>query len=229
MIDIKKIEEKLGYTFKNKNYLISAVTHKSYAYEKKMKDLDAYNERLEFLGDAVLEHVISILLFKVTPKLTEGEMTRRRSEIVCEESLSRALIDLGLDKYICVGHCEMVDINGKNVAVIADMAEALFAAVYMDSDFEHAESVILRVLGKNIEQVQSGKNITHDYKTELQEILQRNGTVKIEYILDKELGDPRNKVFYSSVYLEGKKLGEGSGRTKKAAEQAAAKQAIERM
>lgn len=229
MLDIKSIEEKLGYTFKNKNYLISAVTHKSYAYERKLKDLDSYNERLEFLGDAVLEHAISVMLFKVTPKLTEGEMTRRRSEIVCEESLCRAMVDLGVDKYINVGRCELADASGKNAAIIADMAEAIFAAVYMDSDFEHAESVIMHVLGKNIELVQSGKNITHDYKTELQEILQRNGTVKIEYVLDKEAGDPRNKVFYSSVYLEGKKLGEGSGRTKKAAEQEAAKQAIERM
>lgn len=229
LLDIKSIEEKIGYTFKNKNYLISALTHKSYAYERKMQDLDAYNERLEFLGDAILEHTISIYLFDITPKLTEGVMTRKRSEIVCEESLSRAMIDLGIDKYICLGHCELSDDKGKNAAIIADMAEAIFAAVYKDSDFLQARNVIMRVLKKNIEQVLSGKNITHDYKTELQEILQRNGTVKIEYILDKEEGDPRNKVFYTSVYLEGKKLGEGSGRTKKAAEQEAAKQALERM
>lgn len=229
MIDIKIIEEKIGYNFNNKNYLISALTHKSYAHDKKMKDLDSYNERLEFLGDAVLEHAISIYLFNLTPKLTEGEMSRKRSEIVCEDSLCRAVKKVGLDKYICLGNCELAIGGKKNAAILADMTEAIFAAVYLDSNFEHANSVIMKVLKENICEVMASNSLAHDYKTRLQEILQKNGTVKIEYIIDKEEGDPRNKIFYSSVYLDGKKLGEGNGRTKKAAEQEAAKQAIERM
>lgn len=229
MLNIKIIEEKLGYVFNNKNYLISALTHKSYAHDKNMKDLDSYNERLEFLGDAVLEHAISIYLFNLTPKLTEGEMSRKRSEIVCEESLCKAMKKVKLDKYICLGNCELAIGGKKNTSIIADMAEAIFAAVYMDSDFEHANKVIMELLKDNIHEVLSGSGVAHDYKTQLQEILQKNGAVKIEYKLDKEEGDPRNKVFYSSVYLEGKKLGEGSGRTKKAAEQEAAREAIKRM
>lgn len=229
MLNIRSIEDKIGYVFNNKNYLISALTHKSYAHDKKMGDLDSYNERLEFLGDAILEHAISIYLFNLTPKLTEGQMSRKRSEIVCEESLFKAIKKVELDKYICLGNCELAIGGKKNVAIIADMAEAMIAAVYLDSDFEHARKFIMRLLKDNIDDVLSGDDLVRDYKTKLQEILQKNGTVKIEYIIDKEEGDPRNKVFYSSVYLDGKKLGEGSGKTKKSAEQQAAKQAIEGM
>jgi len=227
MVNIKEVEEKLGYTFKNKNYLISAMTHKSYANEKKYIDLDTYNERLEFLGDAILQHAISVYLFQVTPKLKEGVMSKKRAEIVCETSLSSAMIKMGLDKYITLGNCELAVNGKKNVSLIADMAEAIFAAVYLDSDFETANKVIMQILKPNIEKVLNGEISNNDYKTKLQELLQQNGTVEIKYVLDKEEGNAHERTFFSSVYLNGKKIGEGNGKTKKKAEQNAAEQALQ--
>lgn len=226
MINIKQVEEKLGYTFKNKNYLIAAMTHKSYANENKYMDLDSYNERLEFLGDAILQHAISIYLFKVTPKLKEGIMSKKRAEIVCENSLSSAIINMGIDKYITLGNCELAVNGRKNISLLADMAEAIFAAVYLDSDFETANKVIMKTLEANITKVLQGEISNNDYKTKLQELLQQNGTVDIKYVLDKEEGNAHEKLFFSSVYLNGKKIGEGNGRTKKKSEQNAAEQAL---
>lgn len=227
MVNIKEVEEKLGYTFKDKNYLIAAMTHKSYANEKKYTDLDSYNERLEFLGDAILQHAISIYLFNITPKLKEGIMSKKRAEIVCETSLSNAIISVGLDKYITLGNCELAVNGKKNIALLADMAEAIFAAVYLDSDFETANKVIMKLLKSNIAKVLNGEISNNDYKTKLQELLQQNGTVEIKYVLDKEEGNAHERVFYSSVYLNGKKIGEGNGKTKKKAEQNAAEQALQ--
>lgn len=226
MVNIKDVEEKLGYTFKNKNYLFAAMTHKSYANENKYTDLDSYNERLEFLGDAILQHAISVYLFKVTPKLKEGIMSKKRAEIVCENSLSSAIINLGIDKYITLGNCELAVNGRKNISLLADMAEAIFAAVYLDSDFETAKNVIMKMLKSNIDKVLHGEISNNDYKTKLQELLQQNGTVEIKYILDKEEGNAHEKMFFSSVYFNGKKIGEGNGRTKKKSEQNAAEQAL---
>ena len=226
MINIKDIEQKLEYTFKDKNYLIAAVTHKSYANENKYIELDSYNERLEFLGDAILQHAISVYLFQITPKLKEGVMSKKRAEIVCENSLSSAVINLGIDKYITVGNCELAVHGRKNISLLADMAEAIFAAVYLDSNFETANKVIMKVLSTNIQNVLNGETSTADYKTKLQEVLQQNGTVEIKYILDKEEGNAHEKTFFSSVYLNGKKIGEGNGKTKKKSEQNAAEQAL---
>lgn len=227
MVNIKEVEKILGYTFKNKNYLIAAMTHKSYANENKYIELDSYNERLEFLGDAILQHAISIYLFKVTPKLKEGVMSKKRSEIVCETSLSNAVIAIGIDKYITLGNCELAVNGKKNIALLADMAEAIFAAVYLDSDFETANKVIMKMLKSNIEKVLNGEMSNKDYKTKLQELLQQNGTVEIKYVLDKEEGNAHERIFYSSVFLNGKKIGEGNGKTKKMAEQKAAQKALE--
>ncbi|MBR5228062.1 MAG: ribonuclease III [Clostridia bacterium] len=228
MLNIQEIEKKLDYTFKNKNYIISAVTHKSYAHEKKMVDLDAYNERLEFLGDALLEHSVSMYLFNITPKLTEGVMSKKRAQIVCEESLSDAVIQLGLDRYITLGNCELATNKKANVALLADMAEAIIAAVYLDSSFKEANKLIMKMLEEKIKEVLNSDVSTHDYKTKLQELLQKNGTVDIKYRLDKESGEAHNKVFYSSVYLNGEKIGEGNGKTKKGSEQEAACQALQK-
>ena len=204
------------------------MTHKSYAHEKKMNDLDAYNERLEFLGDAVLEHAVSMYLFSVTPKLTEGIMSKKRAQIVCEEALSDAVIKLGLDKYIALGNCELASNKKANVALLADMAEAIIAAVYLDSSFEEANKLIMKMLEAKIKEVLNSDLTSHDYKTKLQELLQKNGSVDIKYRLDKETGEAHNKVFYSSVYLNGEKIGEGNGKTKKGSEQEAAKQALKK-
>jgi len=222
------IEKKIGYTFKNKELLKTAVTHKSYAYERTGEDVSKYNERLEFLGDAVLEHIVSVQLYNTEPKLKEGVMSKKRAEIVCESSLSSIIREINLSKDIRLGKCEINTGGNKKDAILADMFEAILGAVYLDGGFEEANRVCLELITSTIKNVLS-KETSIDYKTSLQEILQKNGTVKIEYKLEKETGKDHLKVFTSSVYFNDKKIGEGSGKTKKMSEQNAAKQAIEKI
>lgn len=227
MLSYSEIEKKLGYVFSNKELLKTAITHKSYAYEKSETSSVSYNERLEFLGDAILEHIVSIYLYNITPALKEGVMSKKRAEVVCEKSLSEVIKRVGLSKYIMLGKCELVTGGNKKDAILADMFEALLGAIYLDGGFAKAEEVCIRLLEATIIEVLNEK-ASLDYKTRLQEVLQKNGTVKIEYILDKETGKDHAKTFFSSVYFEGEKIGEGSGKTKKASEQAAAAVALKK-
>ena len=228
MISYSEIEKKIGYTFNNKELLKTALTHKSYAYEKGNVSSSCYNERLEFLGDAILEHVVSIYLYNVTPLLKEGVMSKKRAEIVCEKSLSTIIKESNLSKYIMLGKCEISTGGNKKDAILADVFEAILGAIYLDGGFEKAELTCLKLLEETIIKVLNEEH-SLDYKTRLQEILQKNGTVKIEYVLDKEMGKDHAKTFFSSVYFEGEKIGEGSGKTKKASEQAAAAIAIKKI
>lgn len=224
---IQEIENKLGYVFKDKDLLKKALTHKSYAHDLKKDDVDSYNERIEFLGDAILEHMVSIYLYNYTPKMKEGVMSKKRAEIVCEASLSSIMKELDFQKYVKLGKCEINTGGRKKDAILADMAEAILGAIYLDSDFETAERVYMRLLNSKIQEVISHE--TSDYKTQLQEILQKNGTVKIEYITVKETGKAHDKTFYIDLLYNGKKIGEGNGKSKKEAEQRAAKKAIQEM
>lgn len=228
MLSLIDIEKKIGYVFKNKELLKTALTHKSYAYERTGEDVSKYNERLEFLGDAILEHIVSIYLYNVEPKLKEGVMSKKRAEIVCEASLSRIIRERNLAKDIRLGKCEINTGGNKKDAILADMFEAILGAVYLDGGYDEANRVCLDMIKSTIDYVVS-KEDTLDYKTRLQEILQRNGNVKIEYVLEKEQGKDHAKMFFSAVYFNDKKIGEGSGKTKKLSEQNAAKQAIEKI
>ncbi len=228
MLSLIDIEKKIGYVFKNKELLKTALTHKSYAYERTGEDVSKYNERLEFLGDAILEHIVSIYLYNVEPKLKEGVMSKKRAEIVCEASLSRIIRERNLAKDIRLGKCEINTGGNKKDAILADMFEAILGAVYLDAGYEETNRVCLDMIKSTIDYVVS-KEDTLDYKTRLQEILQRNGNVKIEYVLEKEQGKDHAKMFFSAVYFNDKKIGEGSGKTKKLSEQNAAKQAIEKI
>ncbi len=228
MLSLIDIEKKVGYVFKNKELLKTALTHKSYAYERTGEDITKYNERLEFLGDAILEHIVSIYLYNVEPKLKEGVMSKKRAEIVCEASLSRIIRERNLAKDIRLGKCEINTGGNKKDAILADMFEAILGAVYLDGGYDEANRVCLDMIKSTIDYVVS-KEDTLDYKTRLQEILQRNGNVKIEYVLEKEQGKDHAKMFFSAVYFNDKKIGEGSGKTKKLSEQNAAKQAIEKI
>ena len=228
MLSLIDIEKKIGYVFKNKELLKTALTHKSYAYERTGEDVSKYNERLEFLGDAILEHIVSIYLYNVEPKLKEGVMRKKRAEIVCEASLSRIIRERNLAKDIRLGKCEINTGGNKKDAILADMFEAILGAVYLDGGYDEANRVCLDMIKSTIDYVVS-KEDTLDYKTRLQEILQRNGNVKIEYVLEKEQGKDHAKMFFSAVYFNDKKIGEGSGKTKKLSEQNAAKQAIEKI
>lgn len=228
MLNYTEIENKIGYRFKNKKLLEVAVIHKSYAYEKKETENDSYNERLEFLGDAILEHIVSIYLYNIKPSLKEGVMSKKRAEIVCEASLSKIIKKMGLSKNVRLGKCEIQTGGNKKDAILADMYEAILGAVYLDGGFEVAQKICLENIVPTITEVLNEKE-SMDYKTRLQELLQKNGTVKIEYRIDKETGKDHAKTFFSSVYLENEKIGEGNGKTKKASEQSAAKSALEKL
>jgi len=226
MEKILELQAKLKYIFNNPKLLKMALTHKSYAYEQTNPNYDMYNERIEFLGDAILEHIISDVLFSQVPELAEGEMTKKRAAIVCEASLSRALKRINGHEYIYLGKCEQ-NSNGKmKDAIVADAFEAILGAIYLDGGYEIARDICLELLDKEIKTVLSGGTLNTDYKTQLQEILQKNGTVRIEYKLQKQEGPEHDKVFTIDLFFNGKKIGEGKGRSKKQAEQEAAHYAI---
>ncbi|MBQ9313998.1 MAG: ribonuclease III [Clostridia bacterium] len=215
------LEEKIGYTFQNKNFLEIALTHTSYANEIKGKQ---NNERSEFLGDAVLELISSEYIFKTYPNLSEGEMTKTRAYCVCEDSLAEFANKYGFSDFLHVGKSEE-KINGvyRN-SIIADSVEAVIGAIFLDSGMEAAKNFILpHVIKKAEEFFKSGGK---DYKTQLQEKLQIHGDVKIEYKIVREEGPEHNKTFVSEVYCNGKLLGQGKGKSKKEAEMEAAKKAL---
>ena len=223
-----ELQTKLKYTFNDISLLKLALTHKSYAYEDK-NNIKEYNERIEFLGDAILEHIISDLLYLHTPNFSEGDMSKKRASIVCEKSLSEAMRKIGAQNYIYLGKCEMATGGKLKDAIIADAFEAILGAIYLDGGYEIARDIALELLSKEIDQTLKGHNVNEDCKTKLQEILQRNGNVKIEYVLLKEYGPEHDKTFEVEVLFNGKKIGEGIGKSKKQAEQNCAKQAIEQL
>jgi len=221
-----RLQTKLKYIFNDIKLLKMALTHKSYAYEQSNPTYDMYNERIEFLGDAILEHIISDLLFAQKPEMAEGEMTKKRAAIVCEASLSNAFKRIGGQEYIYLGKCEQ-NSNGKlKDAIVADAFEATLGAIYLDGGYDIARDICLELLDKEIKTILAGGNLNTDYKTQLQEILQRHGNVKIEYILQKEEGPEHDKSFTIDLFFNGRKIGEGTGKSKKQAEQEAAHQAI---
>lgn len=227
MTSLKKVEEIIKYKFKDQELLNTALTHKSYSYDNKKDDINDYNERLEFLGDAILEHIVSIYLYNVKPFLKEGIMSKKRAEIVCEKSLSTIAKELNLQQYLKIGKCETNTGGRKKNALLADMFEAILGAIYIDSNFETVQRVCILIIENKIKMVLNEKEEIFDYKTALQEILQQNGNVEIKYVLKKCLGEEHNKTFYTDLYFNGKKIGEGSGKNKKESEQKAAKNALQ--
>ena len=225
---LEEFEKKLGYTFKNKKSLKTALTHKSYAFEHGTLEAGLYNERIEYLGDAILEHIISDVLYHHEPILNEGNMTKKRAEIVCEKSLSDAFCAVQGDKYIFVGKCENAISKKRQDAIIADAFEAVLGAVYLDSDFETAKSLALKLLDKQIKDSLSGKALVIDYKTKLQELLQKNGNINIKYVVTKEEGPDHDKTFYIDVLVNDKVCGSGIGKNRKGAEQKAAHEAYDK-
>lgn len=218
------IEEKIGYEFKNKSYLKTAITHSSYAHEISSKD---YNEKIEFLGDAVLELVSSEYIYKTYPMLSEGEMTKARAYAVCEESLAEVANRYGFSDFLLVGKCE-TKIDGKyRTSILADSVEAVIGAIFLDSGIEPVKKFILPNILPRIEDfIEEGNK---DYKTKLQELLQAKGEIKIEYEIIDMIGPEHDRIFVSEVHCDGKALGRGKGRSKKEAEMDAAKNAMHSM
>ena len=218
------VEEIIGYKFNNPELLKIALTHSSYAHENGGIE---YNEKMEFLGDAVLELISSEYIFSKYQKLSEGEMTKARAYAVCEESLAGIANRYGFSDFLLVGRCEN-KIDGKyRSSILADSVEAVIGAIYLDSGFEAAKNFILPNLLNRFEEFILGGN--NDYKTQLQEILQSSGDRKIEYKIVDSVGPEHNKIFEAEVYCDEKLLGAGKGKNKKEAEMSAAKNAIEKI
>ena len=221
---IRAFEEKIGYEFKDKTYIQTALTHSSFANEHKEFN---YNERLEFLGDSVLGLVVSDYLFRARNDLPEGKLTRLRANVVCEESLSAVARKINLGDHLFLGKGEKASGGSYRDSILADATEAVIAAIYLDGGFDQAKDFILSNLRDTIAKNIDG-NIFRDYKTILQEIIQGNNG-KISYKLVGESGPDHNKEFEMLVKCGQETIGIGKGKNKKEAEKEAARDALVKM
>ncbi len=217
---IEQLENKIEYIFQNKELFKQALTHSSYANERQINKVKDY-ERIEFLGDAVLELVTSEFLYGKHAEMSEGQLTRRRAAMVCEPSLASCARDLGLHRYILLGKGEERMGGRERDSIISDAMEALIGAVYLDGGFEQARAFIHRYVLLKLED----KALFYDAKSILQEKLQKDGG-DVRYVLTGESGPEHDKSFFVEVYQKEKLLGKGRGHNKKAAQQQAAYEAL---
>ena len=222
----KILKEKFDISFKNEALLVEAMIHSSYANEhKEMKGI--YNERIEFLGDAVLELTISDWLFRQFPHFQEGQLTKLRAQIVCEDSLSLLAKECSLNEYLLLGKGETLSGGREKPAILCDVFEAFIGALYLDKGMDEVQRFLDQVI---VPKIKNGRyELITDFKTELQEYLQQNGPVHIRYELVKEEGPSHDKIFTVQLIVDGKKYKTASGKTKKAAEQMAAKLTMEEL
>ncbi len=218
------LEERIHYHFKNKQLLHEALSHSSYANEGKKK---RSNERLEFLGDSVLSIIVAQHLFTHYTHLPEGELTKLRASLVCEKSLYEFALQFGLNEFLLLGKGEEMTGGRERPSIIADAFEALLAAIYLDGGMDEATKFVLRFIPEHLS-LKQAKGL-NDYKTTLQEIIQQNREEKVEYVLICESGPDHDKTFEVEVHLNSNVIGRGSGKSKKQAEQLAAKEALELM
>ena len=221
-MNLEELETNIGYTFKNKELLIKALTHTSYAYENNIES----NEKLEFLGDSILEFVSSKFIYENYSKLKEGEMTKVRATVVCEDSLHEIAKKHNFSDFLYLGKSEKITCKEGRPAILADSVEAVIAAIFLDGGLEPAYKFIIDNLKESI-MIASQHVGEKDYKTVLQEKLQVHGEVKIEYVLINEVGPDHDKSFEFEVRCNGKRLATGIGKSKKIAQMEAAKKAIE--
>ena len=220
--NLEELEQNIGYKFTNIKLLQNALTHTSYAYEHNKES----NEKLEYLGDSILEFISSKYLFNTYKNLREGEMTKVRAAVVCEDSLYKIATKHNFSDFLYLGKSEILNNGRYSKAILADSVEAVIAAMYLDSDINQVEKFIIDNLKEPIEI--ATKNVGNkDYKTVLQEKLQIHGNVNIKYTIIKEEGPDHDKTFESKVEVNGKQIGLGTGKSKKASEMMAAKKALE--
>ncbi len=225
--DFKNLEETLKYTFNDPSLLEEAITHRSFYHEYPGKST-RFNERLEFLGDAVLGLVISEALFRHDSSYNESEMSKLKSYLVSGETLSKLAADSELGRYLRLGKGEDQTGGRQKASLLANTLEAILGAVFIDSDYKTAKSVIIDMFSSIMSEV-IFKDINFDFKTELQEASQNIFSQLPEYKLVGEIGDDHNKTFTYEVYLDKKKYGVGSGRNKKAAQTSAASMALKKL
>ncbi len=221
--EIKELQNKLGYTFKNEAILVRALSHSSYVNENHL--ISESNERLEFLGDSVLGFITAENFYNNYKKLPEGELTKLRAAMVCEKSLAGFAKEIELGKYLLLGRGEVLTGGRERASIQADAFEALIAAIYLDGGMDEARKFVLKYIDEAIRKHQSFK----DYKTMLQEVVQRNPGEIVEYVLTGETGPDHDKRFEVEVHLNSNVIGRGIGKSKKRAEQEAAREALELM
>ena len=222
---IKDLEAAIGYRFRNITLLQNALTHSSYANERWHDSLMS-NERLEFLGDSVLGMLVAEYLYKNFPERPEGELTRMRADMVCEQALAVVANRLGLGQHLLLGHGEEQTGGRMRDSILADAVESVIAASFLDGGMEAAKQFVDRFV---LCDVPVSKMHNLDYKTALQELVQQKKDQTISYVLLGETGPDHNKLFTAAVMLNGEQIGSGTGSSKKRAEQEAARAAIEHL
>ena len=222
--DLSQLEEKIEYRFKNKSLLRQALTHSSYANEN--RGVSSFNERLEFLGDAVVSIASAELLFRKFPDMPEGELSKLRSSLVCTASLSDFAKEISLGEFLYLGKGEENTGGRERLSILENTFEALTAAIYLDGGLECAREFVLRFLSESL----STHHISFkDYKTLLQEVVQQNQGETLNYVITGESGPDHDKRFEAEVHLNSNVIGRGTGKSKKQAEQEAAKEALQLM
>lgn len=222
--NLKAFQKKLRYSFKNESLLYEALSHSSYANERKGR---RSNERLEFLGDSVLSIVVSNYIFHHEQKMPEGQLSKLRASLVCEKALFEFSKEIDLGKHIMLGKGEENSGGRMRPSIVSDAFEAVIAAIYLDGGIESAQKHILRFMPEDLEH---RENVSfRDYKTILQEIIQKNPEERVEYVLESETGPAHDRTFTVNVMLNTNVIGRGSGSSKKSAEQQAAKEALSLM
>lgn len=227
MLEFRKLENIIKYTFKKKELGLLAITHSSFANEVKSSN-EKSNERLEFLGDSILSLIIAEKLFDENPHLPEGELTKIRSLVVCETTLAECSNQLGLGEYLLLGKGEILSGGRQRISILSDAFEALIAAIYLDGGYNEAKRFVVENLTTYVEFAVKGK-LNLDYKTQLQELIQKRVDIQIEYKIVKEVGPDHSKEFTAEVLINQDVYGEGTGKSKKEAEQLAAKIAIQKL
>lgn len=218
-------EKQIRYTFRDKRLLEKALTHSSYCREHSVAVRDN-NERLEFLGDAFFDAIISVELYRRLERVDEGKLTKTRALIVCEKSLAAVAARLEIGKYLNMGRGEEQSGGRRRESILADAVEAVVGAIFLDGGYDEAVRFVSREFASTIDDALKGKLFT-DYKTQVQELLQERGKkITISYALDREEGPDHDKVFYVHLICNGRKLGAGKGKSKKEAEQNAARETL---
>lgn len=222
---LSKLEQAIGYTFRDRSLLENALRHSSYANENRKENLSS-NERLEFLGDSVLGFVVAEYLYANFPNHPEGDLTRIRAELVCEGSLAAVAAELRLGEHLLLGHGEENCGGRTRASINADAVESILAAMYLDGGIEPARNFIYRMI---LNGVKKQEPVNSDYKTMLQELVQKEKNQVLKYCLVSESGPDHDKEFHVIVLLNDRIIGEGKGRSKKRAEQAAAAQGLQKL
>lgn len=222
---LQKLCVTLGFNIGDLKLLNVALTHSSYAHEKKDFSMDDYNERIEFLGDSVLGLIVSTFLYKKFPNLNEGEMTKVRARYVCEQALAGYARKIRLGEYLLLGKGEETSGGRERNSILADAFESVIGAFYLDSGFIVTEQLVQKIVAEELLKHEQ-KKIFLDYKTQLQEVVQRNTEHSIKYVVVAETGPDHNKKYQITVNINDLVMGEGTGKNKKEAEQLAAKMAL---